>query len=32
VKAGALVDDVTGEKYRLGVANGGLYYVKEAEA
>lgn len=31
-KAGALVDDVTGEKYRLGVANGGLYYVKEAEA
>ena len=32
VKAGALVDDVTGEKYRLGVANGGLYYRKEAEA
>ena len=32
VKAGALVDDVTGEKYRLGVANGGLYYAKEAEA
>ena len=32
VKAGTLVDDVTGEKYRLGVANGGLYYVKEAEA
>lgn len=31
VKAGALVDDVTGEKYRLGVANGGLYYVKEDE-
>lgn len=31
-KAGVLVDDVTGEKYRLGVANGGLYYVKEAEA
>ena len=31
-KAGMLVDDVTGEKYRLGVANGGLYYVKEAEA
>ena len=32
VKAGALVDDVTGEKYRLGVSGGGLYYVKEAEA
>ena len=31
-KAGVLVDDVTGEKYRLGVANVGLYYVKEAEA
>jgi len=31
-KAGALVDDVTGEKYRLGVANGGLYYVKEDKA
>nr|DAW58173.1 MAG TPA: hypothetical protein [Caudoviricetes sp.] len=31
-KAGVLVDDVTGEKYRLGVANGGLYYAKEAEA
>lgn len=32
VKAGALVDDVTGEKYRLGVANGGLYYRKETKA
>ena len=27
-----IIDDVTGEKYRLGVANGGLYYRKEAEA
>ena len=32
VKAGTLVDDVTGEKYRLGVSGGGLYYVKEVEA
>ena len=31
-KAGVLVDDVTGEKYRLGVSGGGLYYVKEVEA
>ena len=31
-KAGVLVDDVTGEKYRLGVANGGLYYRKETKA
>ena len=30
-KAGVLVDDVTGEKYRLGVANGGLYYRKETK-
>ena len=32
VKAGALVDDVTGEKYRLGVSGGGLYYRKEGKA
>ena len=32
VKAGALVDDVTGEKYRLGVSGGGLYYRKEEKA
>jgi len=31
-KAGALVDDVTGEKYRLGVSGGGLYYRKEEKA
>lgn len=31
-EAGALMDDVTGEKYRLGVANGGLYYMKEDKA
>ena len=27
-----IIDDVTGEKYRLGVSGGGLYYRKEAEA
>ena len=32
VKAGVLVDDVTGEKYRLGVSGGGLYYRKEGKA
>ncbi len=32
VKAGVLVDDVTGEKYRLGVSGGGLYYRKETKA
>ena len=32
VKAGALVDDVTGERYRLGVSGGGLYYRKEEKA
>ena len=31
-KAGVLVDDVTGEKYRLGVSGGGLYYRKETKA
>lgn len=31
-KAGVLVDDVTGEKYRLGVSGGGLYYRKEGKA
>ena len=27
-----IIDDVTGEKYRLGVSGGGLYYRKEEKA
>ena len=29
---GTTVADVTGEKYRLGVSGGGLYYRKEEKA
>ena len=30
--AAYIIDDVTGEKYRLGVSGGGLYYRKEGKA